>query len=74
MIEDDDVTQVDVYIQPPEQGPGDDTDADSGEEDCNNPNRLSRRQLQAPAELVVNKGNDDDREDVDYRTSFYRTG
>lgn len=52
-VVDDDVAQVDVYLLPPDPGPGGETDADSGDEDCNDPNRLSRRQLQAPAELVV---------------------
>lgn len=50
---DDDLATIDVYIQPPLLGAGDDTDGDSGEEDCNDPNRLCCRQLEAPAEIVI---------------------
>lgn len=68
LLDDDDIAQLDVYIQPPEQGPTDETDADSGDEDSDDPNRLNRRQLQAPAELVVNKRNNDADSDVDSQT------
>lgn len=50
---DDDVAQIYVFLLPSDTGPGDETDADSGDEDFNDPNRPSRRQLQAPAEMVV---------------------
>lgn len=43
-----------MAIQPPEDD-GNETGGDSGEEDCNNPDRLCRRQLEAPAELFINK-------------------
>lgn len=55
---DDDVAQIDIFIQPPQ--PSEETDADSGDEDCNDPNRMSRHQLQAPAEVVIQGSVDSD--------------
>lgn len=41
----------DVYITPPTDN-GNDTDADSGDEDCNDPDRLNKNQLQAETEVA----------------------
>ena len=43
---------IDIYIIPPDEDGGI-TDGDSGDEDCNDPDRLSRRQLCAEGELVM---------------------
>ncbi|KAF2888870.1 hypothetical protein ILUMI_17303 [Ignelater luminosus] len=52
-IEDDNHYKYDVYITPPADA-GNDTDEDSGEEDCQDPDRLNRNQLDAEAELYIN--------------------
>lgn len=49
--DEEDVRGIDVYIDPPCGGSI--SDGDSGEEDCDNINRLNRHQLLAPAEMVV---------------------
>lgn len=40
----------DIFISPPEDK-GNETDCDSGDEDCNDPDQLNRNQLQAEAEV-----------------------
>lgn len=40
----------DIFISPPNDK-GDETDCDSGDEDCNDPDKLNRNQLQATAEV-----------------------
>ncbi|KAF2902633.1 hypothetical protein ILUMI_03555 [Ignelater luminosus] len=52
-IEDDNHYKYDVYITPPTDA-GNDTDEDSGEEDCQDPDRLNHNQLDAEAELYIN--------------------
>ncbi|KAF2891197.1 hypothetical protein ILUMI_14976, partial [Ignelater luminosus] len=52
-IEDDNHYKYDVYITPPTDA-GNDADEDSGEEDCQDPDRLNRNQLDAEAELYIN--------------------
>lgn len=56
------VQGFDVYIDPPCDGTI--SDGDSGEEDCDNINRLNRHQLLAPAEMVVIQGEDDNDDDA----------
>lgn len=51
-LDDEDINDADVYIDPPRDGAF--SDEDSGDEDCNSPDRLNRHQLLAPAELVLN--------------------
>lgn len=47
-----DYTAADIYICPPDNDdPHDNTDEDSGDEDCQDPDRVCRRQLQAEAEV-----------------------
>ena len=48
-----------IYITPPSDE-GDETDGDSRNEECADPDQLSRRQLQAEAELVIPNGKDED--------------
>lgn len=43
----------DVYITPPADA-GSNTDEDSGDEDCQDPDRLNHNQLDAEAELYIN--------------------
>lgn len=52
------VGNVDVVLLGTQSDDGNDTDCDSGDEDCNDPDRLSHRQLQAPAELIINEDPD----------------
>ncbi|KAF2901884.1 hypothetical protein ILUMI_04302 [Ignelater luminosus] len=52
-IEDDNHYRCDIYITPPTDA-GNDTDEDSGEKDCQDPDRLNRNQLDAEAELYIN--------------------
>ncbi|RVE44273.1 hypothetical protein evm_011068 [Chilo suppressalis] len=49
LVEEDDVGQVDVYLDHP--GDGQQSEGDSGDEDCSDINRLSRAQLQSNAQL-----------------------
>lgn len=50
--ENSDYSTANIFICPPDlQDPHENTDEDSGDEDCQDPDRLSRRQLQAPAEV-----------------------
>lgn len=53
LADNDAVGTIDVYIEPPEDA-GNETECDSGDEDCNDPDRLSRRQLNAGAQIVIN--------------------
>lgn len=53
VAEEDLVGQIDIYIDPPNDGQN--SESDSGDEGCNDPDRLNRAQLQAPAELVINR-------------------
>lgn len=47
-----DYTAADIYICPPDNDdPHANTDEDSGDEDCQDPDRVCRRQLQAEAEV-----------------------
>lgn len=46
-----DIQGIDVYMDPPADGI--ESDGDSGEEDCDDVNRLNRNQLLAPAEIVM---------------------
>ncbi|KAJ4439724.1 hypothetical protein ANN_07852 [Periplaneta americana] len=48
------VSNIDVVLQLLKIN-GNETGGDSVDEDCNNPDRLCRRQLETPAELFVNK-------------------
>ncbi|KAF2891277.1 hypothetical protein ILUMI_14896, partial [Ignelater luminosus] len=52
-IEDDNHYNYDVYITPPTDA-GNDTDEDSREEDCQDPDRPNRNQLDAETELYIN--------------------
>ncbi|KAF2889450.1 hypothetical protein ILUMI_16723, partial [Ignelater luminosus] len=52
-LEDDNRCKYDVYITPPTDA-GNDSDEDSGEKDCQDPDRLNRNQLDAKAELCIN--------------------
>ncbi|KAF2887754.1 hypothetical protein ILUMI_18419, partial [Ignelater luminosus] len=52
-IEDGNHYKYDVYITPPTDA-GNDIDKVSGEEDCQDPDRLNRNQLDAEAELYIN--------------------
>ncbi|KAF2897503.1 hypothetical protein ILUMI_08673 [Ignelater luminosus] len=49
LVENEDVVPDCIYITPPDNQ-GWESDEDSGDEDCNDPNRLNSRQLQADAE------------------------
>ncbi|KAF2896279.1 hypothetical protein ILUMI_09896, partial [Ignelater luminosus] len=64
--ENEDVVSDCIYITPPDNQ-GWESDEDSGDEDCNDPNRLNSRQLQADAEtnLVddVDEMNEDENEE-----------
>lgn len=52
-VEQDSHFKYDVFITPPADI-GNDTDEDSGDDDCNDPNTLNRNQLEAEAELYIN--------------------
>ncbi|RZB49910.1 hypothetical protein BDFB_006593 [Asbolus verrucosus] len=58
-ITDEDPNQYDVYITPPNDERNV-TDEDSGEEYCNDPDRLNKNQLMADAELYSQSENNDD--------------
>ncbi|CAB3229989.1 unnamed protein product [Arctia plantaginis] len=64
---DDEATGIDIYIDPP--GDGLVSDSDSGDETNANFENVSRRQLLAPAELVLrgNKDNDDNESEDNQR-------
>lgn len=51
------IFQFDIYSASVEVS-GNEADDDSGDEDCNNLNRLSWQQLEASIEIVINKDNE----------------
>lgn len=60
-LTDDDPIPDAIYITPPDDN-GFESNEDSGDEDCNDPNRLNSKQLQAPAETNTEEASnyDDD--------------
>lgn len=55
-----------IYITPPDDN-GFDSNEDSGDEDCNDPNRLNSMQLQAQAETNIEEENGNSDEDSNVR-------